>query len=349
MAWLTGKLAAAGLTARYDAEGFLLLVQGGTLPLHPIFQAYCENGADGREQLVESLLASLSRPTVEEARPRLVPRLYSRTVVEEMRLRGRPLPYRLLTDNVALTLALDQPVSEHFLAAWQLDFEEAVQIARENLRAATQAPPRLLGPGLYTGNWDDANHSARVLLVAEMGLPLRGDLVVFVPTRETLLITGSEEPEGLSLALEHLSQRHGHAVTVVPFRHASGSWERLQVEPVHPHRERLSRLTFDDRYQEYAEQKGLLDSLFRLQGREVRVASCRGFRTQDGLITLSTWVNGAETLLPETDRVMLLDRRLPEDSREVAEPTWAELRERYGDRMEPTEHWPPRWRVFNWR
>lgn len=111
----------------------------------------------------------------------------------------------------------------------------------------------------------------------------------------------------------------------------------------------MRKLSFDDRYQEYAEQKGLLDSLFRLEGREVEVAACAGYRLADGPITLACWVDGVETLLPEADRVMLVDAHLPEDDRVVSEPTWAELMDRLGHRMELTEHWPPRWRVSTWR
>lgn len=75
------------------------------------------------------------------------------------------------------------------------------------------------------------------------------------------------------------------------------------------------------------------------------MAACQGHRTPEQTITLCAWVNGTRTLLPETDRVILVDERLPEEDQVVDEPTWSELRQRYHDRMELTEHWPARWRL----
>lgn len=352
VAWLSGKLEQAGHGTRYDAAGFRLLLAGGALRLHRLFESFSEQDEEGRAVLLRQVLENLSSPTVpgwNESRAHVIPRLYSRTVIEETRLHGAELPHVLLTDNVALTLALEhRGITGADLESWGVSFEEALEVALANLRAASSAPPRLLAPGLFAGNWNDANDSARVLMLLELNLPLKGDPVVFMPTREALFITGSEDTEGLGHALERLGQ-HGHAVTVVPFRHADGAWTRFEVEVDHPHSARLRKLAFDDRYQEYAEQKGLLDSLFRVQGRQVEVASCSGYRLKDGSVMTCSWVNGVETLLPETDRVMLVDNKLPEEDRVVSEPTWAELLERLGRRMTLTEHWPPRWRVCTWR
>lgn len=331
VAWLSGKLEQAGLCARYDAEAFCLLYHGGTLALHTLFASYCERDDAGRALLLDEILGSL--PASE---PCLVPRLR----VEETRLRGSELPHRLLTDNVALTLTRG-PLS--------VPFETALEAALEQLIRQTVELPRRLAAGLYTGNWDDFNHSARIVLVPAMGLELAGDPVVLVPTRETLLITGTGETEGLTQALDRASRAQGHAVTVVPLRWTGASWARLELAPGHPLAARVRRLAFEDRHQEYAEQKGLLDALFRLQGESVKVASYQGYRVSGELISLATFVEGVETLLPEVDRVRLVDDSLPDEDRVVDERPWAELRASLGERMQLTEHWPPRWRVTRWR
>lgn len=355
VAWLTGKLEQAGLRARYDSDEFRLLLSEGTLQLHHLFHTYCEQDDEGREELLQHVLTTLSSPVPASWRECLVPRLYARTVIEESRLRGKELPHELLTDNVALTLALDLPtalksVTRIELESWEIDFEAGLEIASQNLRGCTPQPPCQVSPGLYVGNWDDTNHSARMALLPEMRLPVRGDPVVFIPTREALLITGSEDEEALHVAMEQVAHMHGHAITVVPFRWtAEEGWTRFQVEAGHRHCPRLRKLTFDDRYQEYAEQKGLLDSYFRRLGRKVDVAACQGYRMKDETITICAWVDGRETLLPETDRVMLVDEARPEEDPVAEEPTWNELLERFGHRMELTEHWPPRWRVTSWK
>ena len=58
--------------------------------------------------------------------------------------------------------------------------------------------------------------------------PVKGDIVVYVPSRDTVLITGSEDEEGLSRIKEIISDPENnwsHIVAEVGFIRINDKWE----------------------------------------------------------------------------------------------------------------------------
>jgi uncharacterized protein YtpQ (UPF0354 family) len=120
--------------------------------------------------------------------------------------------YLPLQGSLRVWLALDSPealleLPEKQLSDWGVSFEEAMDVATENLLALTD-PAKLVeqtkngAPGVYVGQWDDSFDAARILLVSLFrDLKIKGRPVVFAPTRDLLLLTGEDDEDGLAAIL----------------------------------------------------------------------------------------------------------------------------------------------------
>jgi hypothetical protein len=99
---------------------------------------------------------------------------------------------------------------------------------------------------------------------------------------------------------------------------------------------------------EYNDQKELLDQIHQQKGNDVFVASYSAVQHKDsGRITsYSVWSDGVDTLLPETDDVVLLRANRGAQKVEVAAASSFErVRDVAGDLMQPLGTYPERYRV----
>lgn len=205
-----------------------------------------------RPTRLRRLLDVLARPAagsvipLAAALPWLVPKVRPRFEYEAFALRtGRPAPeFRPLAGIFAQSLVVDLPDQEvdlgpAELAAWNADFDLLMQRARSNLLARGGAEGfRRLGPGRYRSTWRDNLDGSRVLLPGILQrLELAGDPVVLLPDRDTLLVVGSEDPQGLAWALEGALEcldEVPRSLNGCPLRLRNYRWEPLQVHPGHP-------------------------------------------------------------------------------------------------------------------
>jgi hypothetical protein len=248
-----------------------------------------------------------------EALPWLVPKVRPRFEYEAFALRtGRAPAFRLLAGAFAQSLVVDLPDQEvdldaEDLAAWNADFDVLLQRARRNLlaRGGDECFQRL-GPGRYRSAWRDNLDGSRVLLPGVLRqLELEGDPVVLLPDRDTLLVVGSGDPEGLTWALRGALEcldELPRALNGCPLRLRGFSWEPLRVRPGHPALALLRRAERRRLRDEYAHQKNLLDRHHGALGKAIEVAP---FRLEPAASVAVLSRPQGESWLPKADRVGL--------------------------------------------
>lgn len=197
------------------------------------------------------------------------------------------------------------------LQEWGVSFEEALEIAVLNLRdKTTTAGMKEIVPGLYVSQWGDCYDSARILLPDILHrLSLNGDPVIFVPNRDQLWVTGRYDKAGIGAMLTHGKQSHfeqGHSLSPNLYVHSDGKWEVFVPED-----QELKKLALSMRRQrdgkDYAQQKGYLEKLYKMEKNELFVATCQLYKRKDeSLFSRCVWTNGVESLLPESDLIVFM-------------------------------------------
>jgi hypothetical protein len=293
--------------------------------------------------------------TLEAALPRLLPKVRPRFHYEALALRhGHPCPqFQPLAGIFATSLVLDFPEGELDLGAaqlraWNADFAILLQRARANLllRGGLEGF-REVRPGLFRSTWQDNLDGSRVLLPGLLkGLPLRGDPVVVLPNRDTLLVAGSRDPRALGLILEaglEFVREDPRALNGCPLRLRDFHWSPWEPGQDHPAAALLAQARRRRLLEEYAQQKTLLDRLHGQAGRDVRVLPFQLEQDPCGTVASCTvWSpEGGEGWLPEADRVAL-----PAGPGPRLWMPWSTVQERLGQLLEPLGLFPERYRLL---
>ncbi|MDR3670885.1 MAG: hypothetical protein P4L36_08575 [Holophaga sp.] len=308
-------------------------------------------------RFLESLVPPRRGPiTLQEALPWLVPKVRPRFVYEALRLRtGRPGPeFRPLAGSFAMSLVVDLPdaeldVGEAELARWDTDFDRLLQKARSNLLArGGEEEFQKLGPGRYRSTWQDNLDGSRVLLPGLLQrLSLRGDPVVVLPNRDTLLVVGSEDPQGLRWALEgalEFLDEDPRSLNGCPLRLRNYQWEPFRPLDEHPIQPLLGRVHKRRLKEEYGHQKALLDRRHDAQGKVITLAPFHVEKGPTGQVKSFTEWSPAmgEAWLPEADQVRLAWVLGRERGR--AWVPWAKVQSSLNQLMEPVGLFPERHR-----
>ena len=98
---------------------------------------------------------------------------------------------------------------------------------------------------------------------------------------------------------------------------------------------------------DYADQKSLLEAMHEKEGTDIFVAGLMVFQSNDTGRIASTcvWTEDVDTLLPQADRVQFYKGDPDGDGGVVASGSWERVMEIVSGMMEPTDLYPPRWRV----
>jgi len=229
------------------------------------------------------------------------------------------------------------------LRASGLEPEAALSIALDNLRPRSASAFAPLKPGLFISQWCDGHDASRLLfsdLIA--ALPVKGDPVALVPTRNTLLVAGADDRSAL-LALadagaETLSTTD-QPLSARPLRLRDGKWTdfALDAEELTP----FYDLIRGQWTREYAEQKQLLDQLHAQSGDDILVANYAPMQNRHTgkPFCMTFWVDGYANLLPRADSVVL------KSATEVIVVPWRAATAVVAHRLTPTDHYPIRYRA----
>jgi hypothetical protein len=324
---LLSAIQRAGLErSRYLPEAFEIEVEGGgRLNLENALVDYERAGFFARGEVVrrwvafarESASADGIPKSIDDARRSIVPLVRDRAYFANMELaqkaRGaiRSGPVEVLGGDLAVSLAYDGRQMIVGLAGgqfdvWGISVEEAHKIARANIRARTPDGLRQLRPGLHVSPYRDSHDCGRIVLTEVIArLPMKGDPVAFVPNRDTLIVTGSDDPENLveaaKMAMTGLEDPRFLSGCAVCFR--SGQWQRFLPAPGSPAHEPLRRLTLKTQRFYYEEQRELLQ---KQEGETTFIGIFDGGTEPTGeWFSWATWAESITTWLPVVDKLVL--------------------------------------------
>ena len=361
------ELARQGHAAKYDPADFSLRTLGDephVYNLHNFYDEQCKlPKAERKTHLLRSVTACLSSQRdlpedYEDAEPDLRIKLWCRATLEKVRLRqllesgdgNLAFPVQEVGEHLFATVVYDYPaavrsVSTDDLNRWGVSIYEALEVAKHNL-AEDQSMLASLGDSLYVSLTGDSYDASRLLLVDKIrSLKVKGDPIAMIPNRDSLLITGSDDLEGQGMMLDLAEKGADEPRTMIftPLRLEGDGWIDWTPPPSHPLYSRWQTLEIKYLYPEYEEQKAMLEALHEKQEIAVFVASYACAQMKDGtLSTFAVWSNGVDTLLPKAQRLMFYE----EGKNIVADGEWDHVVSIVGHLMEPTEHYPPRFRVL---
>jgi hypothetical protein len=332
---------AAGIAGtEYREPEFAVKIPGreATVFLHNTYSQYCKAQPSDRKAVVEKLVASFgSIPEIsadfKSARQHLMPVVRDSAYFNLSQLLTRINPAREpsweakpLAEGLIVALAYD---SEHSITSldrkaledWGTGFDAAFAIAKDNLWERTD-PARFVGQnGVYWGEWGDSYDSSRLLFPELIyRLSLDGDPVAYVPNRDTLLVTGKNNVEGLRGLLKSGRETHfeqGHPVSPDLYLLDEGEWKTYVPQDLE-----LRELWMATRRQrdavDYAQQKEVLDKLPEYD--DVFVAKLSLFTREGGSIfSACVWPRDVDTLLPRAEMIALV---LDEESTESVMVLW---------------------------
>ena len=310
-------------------------------------------------QLIEFLKKPPVRAglTLDLALPRLYPKVRPRFLHEAQVLgerKGVPAA-RFEAGIFAVSLVADFPdmeinVTPAHIESWGADFDGLLAHARSNLlKRGGMEGFEANRDGFFQSTWEDNLDGSRMLLpgVLKM-LPVQGDPVVIMPSRDVLLVTGADEPAALAAALESALNTVHHCngpLNACPLRLRNFQWEPLRLPSNHPARPLLSRARRRRLLDEYTQQKALLDRLHGRMGRQIHVSPFHLAPAPGRTTSFTLWSREAgEGWLPEADRVCLA--WAGSSGPEQVWVAWDVLRQRLGRLLEPLALFPQRHRLL---
>jgi hypothetical protein len=272
-------------------------------------------------------MSAPSIPTsLETARPQLRLRLYGRVFhavrAAELEAKGaaEALPGTLaIAGDVLVSAAVDigegvVPVTQQQAADWGVGLRDVVDAALQNGFGRDSAGVQARRPGTYVVTDEQLGASLTVRPSMLGGFPVKGAPVLLAPGRGAVIVTGSDDPEGLQAAVQIADEIAGSPeglVTAVPLVLRSDWWEVFDW-PAEPALLALTaRLSRRFAAAAYAYQATLFAEA------SAYPASAKLFQAPDGRVVLvASWTRGQETLLPVVDDVVVVSedgtaRKLP--------------------------------------
>lgn len=354
----------------YDKENFRFVSSGeeGYINLDNYYREYCELPKSERDQFLVSCISSVieSESALPEkfsdARSQLRVKIWRRDSIEELRRQTREegeisigIQFHEIGSHLYASVAYDTPnsvlsVNEETLEDWGVDFREALNVgimnlSKENFSVVdTNSGPS--GAGLHVISTGDSYDASRILLLDFIRqLSFTGQIIALAPNRDCLLLTGSDDLEGLEAMLEITfnTEDHPRPVSSLPLRLEGDHWVDWMPERSHPLFQRFNLLKLRYLVSEYNDQKERLDLEYEQQESSVFVATFSVIETvTDEIFSYSLWAKDSETLLPETNLIMFYI-----DGQEVvASCDWQRAMDLVGYLMVREDGmYPPRYRV----
>jgi len=344
----------------YQADQFRIAYDGGSFfNLHNAYTAYLEVERGRQREVLERFtsilgMANEEEPPFVEIRDRLRPVIHNRNlldqiILQEMEVNGLDaqisLQYRPLTGECVELLAVDYEQhtatqTRDLPEEWGVDLDQALAIARDNLRTLDDAPFVEIAPGLFRSTWGDAYDSSRVLLPELLHrLPLAGMPVFMLPTRDVLLVASERDEQAQRAMIAQASEamNDGRVISDEMLHYVEGQLQTV-IPASEVLRQALRALHLQVRAGLYATQKEQLDKVHELHGHDVFVANF--IVDSSNHISIGCWSEGVDTSLPQTDFIALV---VEESDTQMVE--WHVVMREFGHLLEAdTRHiHPPRY------
>lgn len=201
------------------------------------------------------------------------------------------------------------------------------------------------GPGVFVSAARDGYDASRLLFLDLVRrFPVEGTPVAMIPNRDTLIVTGDEDVDGLRamLTLTKDAMQQPRFMLAVALRLEGDEWVPWVPGQDHPLYAEFTTLRVASFGTVYQQQRELLNNITQRNGEDVYVGEFGSLEETSTKRVLSwcVWSKGIPTLLPKTDLI-----GFHEEGREPALYAWDEVEQAVGDLMEPLDMYPPRYRV----
>jgi hypothetical protein len=358
-------------TVEYDAREFKLVRDSGySFYLNNAYTAYLTAPRNARPRLIReyalgavAVSAPAPMPGLEDALPDLLPSVRAKAFygLTELRVKNpdqpilNPTPTQPIADHLAVSVVYDSPTTMRYvtkdqLSTWNISFSDALEAARDNLWKRGAGPFVSPAPGVYLASWHDNYDSSRLFLYDMIWhLKVYGDHVAAVPNRETLIVTGSKDIDGLSRLAQMCEslRKTAHGISVIPVTLQDKDWVPFAPGRDHPLYERFKKLRIEEQYIDYSQQKDLLEALYQKTGEDVFVASYKAFEDNNthALTSLCVWTEGVLSLLPQADEIICLQPDNNGEANMVARAAWDRVYAVAGHLMTQLDMEPKRFKV----
>jgi hypothetical protein len=360
------KKAGIAESLEYDPKSLVLKRGDQRMNLVNLFNDYTQANAEHKERLLGNTLALLREKkediSLEEAKSKVVAAvreqvLFSFTTLWS-ELEGRKTEPKIASEPIsawfAHCLVLDFPeyvtmVSPDSLKTWGVSFDELFETGLERLRDFT-IPKFEKQPGFYIGGWHDDYDNSRILIPEVFApLHLEGDPVVCLPNRNLLLVTGSENQDGIRAMLkqaEEIVQTKSRPMNPALLILKDGEVADFSVRensPIFNDVERAKKISALIYYQQ---QMASLMKLYEQKGKDLFVGKYTlNQRETGGYESYSVWSKTVPALLPKTDLIAFFDPTKPEAQRSLGVAKWEEVMRIAGDLLLDTKMFPARFYV----
>ncbi|WP_394849526.1 hypothetical protein LZC95_19030 [Pendulispora brunnea] len=292
----------------------------------------------------------------------VVPLVGSRAAVEFPRLAAEleghsepPAAWRL---NEFLSFMFVVPTNAGVEPARTLSFEsDPLETAIAAAAASVRPDFQRIGNGTFQSATKDGFDSSRIFLTdAISNLAVRGEPVALVAHNDLLVVTGSDDVDGLRQlgAIGWSTFDHPKPTSARPVVLQNGRWEPLRLPSDHPLHSQFATMEYRELHVLYGKQRKLLRERFGRTGSRISVAPYEVTTNSAGaMISYCTWtglVDGdgisSDLLLPAmADEMQLVlvndgaaEQLVGRTDRGCFERECAEI-------LEDTEYWPPLRRV----
>lgn len=349
----------------YDEQRFLLKIGSQMMQLGNAYADYCKAPRRDRAKVIEAYLPIATEQTTvsevfDEAKPHLLPKVREPAFYGLMKLRGEldgykfPISeHRPISPFHTVEIIYDLPqsvasVPNDRYVTWGVSFDEALNIARDNLWKISNEPFEQPVPGFHVSPWADAHDASRLFLHDLIWqLPVKGRHVAMTPCRDRLLIAGSGDEPVLALmaamAKDLFSKdtrpMSGHAVVL-----DGTQWKGFLPDASSASYQDFRLLGMMSDGRDYDEQKQLLESLHEKRHEDIFVASLTVTQdtTTGAYSSYTVWPDGIDTMLPKAERIAFMSN----DGKTVRGMVpWDTVRREVGALMQKKDVTPARYRV----
>jgi len=357
----------------YDRDHFRLYPVGDDellyVNLDNFYREYMEAEAEQQNRVIERVVRSWSAgqteipANFEEASSDLLPAVrplsYFEFIELNMRLEeatpGQGWPHQVIGEHLGVGLVYDMQETMHFVSAnhlelWGVSEYAAFEAAFANLRETAQPLFAQPTPGVYFADCRDSYDASRIMLHEVISqFDLQGEPIAMIPNRETLIVTGDQDEEGLSVMVEAAgaAARNGRLISELAFRLEDGEWRPWMPHVDHSQRHHFKRLQIRYFDRCYSEQTDLFNDLSKRSDIDTLVEyQFRLDPESASLVSYCVWNAAATGLLPLTDEIVFVAQENGQPS-VLGACSFAQAQQVLGDSLIAKEYYPPRFEAVS--
>lgn len=344
----------------YDRKEFCLVGQDGAKHwLQNTYAEYCPADPDLRTEILRTRVRAWiqSRHPIpneyEDVRPDIRPAILNRFQFEIDALENRDADrkHQVIGNDLVACLVYDLPECLRFfgqsrLDDWNVSFDDALEDAKRNLAEVSSDTFTSIAPGTWQSPWQDGYDAARLLLPDKItSLEVNGDPVALAPSRDWLLVTGSDDTEGLACIAKKAAtyNKKPYPLMNVALRLQNGQWTRYTPvsSPLKETFEDLARLALGTAYNTHGK---ALQASYEATGNDTYVAPFMVVsKPNNPTFSATVWTKGIRNLLPRTDVISFVDASRFQV--EVPNCPWDKAKEVVRSLIAPVAGYPERFLV----